>query len=189
MGNRRFVGVVVLAAVVAAGLSGCSGIAADATLGSTNGEAVAIGQQAIGFTTGGGSSAGWTSPIACPDGFEQGLRSTTPSTDTLQKIDPTTVTGPVSDPKLTTGYTATCVYRMSTPTQSILEFAFFDIDESHTTALTTKLVGDGFASQGTTQSTDAQGQPFSQTIYSNGSARIVVATTTIDSTPALLVAG
>jgi hypothetical protein len=186
LGNRRVVFGVVLAASCAVALSGCT---ADSTFESTNGEAVAIGQQAIGFTSSGGSSAGWTSPIACPQAFEDGLRSSTPTTATIQKIDPTTVTGPIADPNLTTGYVATCVYRLTTSTNSVLELAFLDIDDTHSAVIPTKLVADGFVSQGATQSTDAAGHQYSQTIYSNGTARVVVATLTIDSIPALLVAG
>jgi hypothetical protein len=186
LGNRRFVGVAVLGAVVALALAGCS---SDYFLGSTNGEAVAIGQQALGFTSSGGSSAGWTSPISCPAGFEEGLRSSSPATDTIVKVDPTTVTGPASDPKLTTGYIATCAYRVSTATTTIIELAFFDMDDSHVSAIATKLKSDGFVPGAPVQSTDSNGDPVAQTIYSNGSARIVMATVTVSSTPALLVAG
>jgi len=157
-------------------------------LGSTNGEAVAIGQQAIGFTSAGGSSAGWTSPIACPDSFENGLRSSAPSTDTFLKMDPKTISGPPSDPQLTAGYIATCVFQINTGTASVLEIAFFDIDDAHASAITKKLVSDGFVSQGTTNNTQ-DGHPYSETVYSNGTSRIVVETVTIDSTPALLIAG
>ena len=189
LGNRRFYGAIVLAVGLAAALSGCSGTVATATLGSTNGEAVAIGQEAIGFTSSGGSSAGWASPIACPAGFEDGLRSSTPTADTLLKVDPTTVTGPVSDPQLTTGYVATCVYRVTTPSNSILELAFFDIDDVHSAAIAAQLVSDGFVSQGTTTHNDAEGHTVTQTIYASAVARVVIASLTINSTPALVIAG
>jgi hypothetical protein len=187
LGNRRFAVITALAAVLAVSLSGCN--SADMTLGSTNGEAVAIGQQAIGFTTNGGSSTGWTSPISCPDGFEQGLRSSVPSTDTLQKLDPTKVSGPATDPQLTSGYVATCVYQLSSATNTVIELAFFDIDVDHETAISTRLITDGYVSLGTTQSTDPAGHPFTQTIYQKGLTRILLGTSTIDSIPAFVVAG
>jgi len=175
--------------MVAVCLSGCSGVAAEATLGSTNGEAVAIGQQAVGFTASGSSSADWTSPIACPASFEDGLRSSTPSGDSIQSVDPKTVTGPVSDPQLTKGYVATCVDRITSPTKSLVELTFFDIDESHSDAIVTRLSNDGFVSHGTTQNTDAQGHPYAETIYSSDQSAVVVETVTINSTPALIVVG
>ena len=187
MGNRRFVVVAALGALVACALSGCS--SADITLGSTNGEAVAIGQQALGFTASGGSSAGWTSPVSCPDGFEEGLRSTLPSKDTLQSLDPTTVSGPTNDPQLTTGYVATCADRITTATNTLIALAFFDIDVDHASAIATRLVSDGYASLGANQTTDAEGQPLTETIYQKGLTRVVVESVTLDSIPALMVIG
>ncbi len=189
LGNRRFIVVAAIGAVLAGALSGCSGLSADETLGSTNGEAVAIGQQALGFTSSGSSSTGWTSPIACPAGYAQGLSSTTPASDTILQIDPTTVTGPASDPQLTAGYVATCADRVSSATSSILELSFFDIDDAHAKAISTRLLDDGFVSEGTTHTTDARGDPYVQTVYQKGLSRIAVATVTVDSTPALIIAG
>ncbi|HEX4402625.1 MAG TPA: hypothetical protein VHZ98_14985 [Galbitalea sp.] len=187
LGNRRFVVLAALGALLACVLSGCN--SADVTLGSTNGQAVAIGQQALGFTSSGGSSSGWTSPISCPDGFAQGLQSGLPSTDTLLKLDPSTVSGPVGDPQLTTGYVATCAYRLTTATTTIVELAFFDIDVDHESAISTRLVSDGFASQGAAQNTDAQGHPNTQTIYQKALTRVVLEAITINSIPALVVVG
>jgi hypothetical protein len=187
LGNRRFVAIAGLGALLACVLSGCS--SADLTLASTNGQAVAIGQQALGFTASGGSSSGWTSPISCPDSFGQGLQSSLPSTDTLLKLDPSTVSGPAVDPQLTTGYVATCADQVGTASSTIVELAFFDIDVDHESAISTRLVSDGFASQGAVQNTDAQGHPYTQTIYQKGLTRVVLETITIDSIPALVVVG
>jgi hypothetical protein len=187
LGNRRFVVVAALGALLACALSGCS--SADVTLDSTNGEAVAIGQQAIGFTSSGGSSSGWTSPISCPDAYEAALRAGLPSTDTLQSLDPTEVSGPASDSQLTTGYVATCADQITTPTGTLTELAFFDIDVDHESAISTRLIADGFASQGPTKSTDAQGHPYTETIYQEDLKRVVVESVTIDSVPALVVVG
>jgi hypothetical protein len=172
--------------LVAGLLAGCS--SDDAILDTTNGEAVAIGQQALTFGSSSGSSSGWTSPVACPASFEEGLRSGAPSTDSFEKLDPSTVSGPTRDPDLTTGYVATCVYRVTSSTGSIIELAFFDIDETHTAAIESRLTADGFVSQGTTNQT-LQGNPYAQTIYANATTRIVVESITIDSVPAFIVVG
>jgi hypothetical protein len=188
LGNRRFRVSFVVAAVFAVGLSGCSSLSADQTLGSTNGGAVAIGQQAIGFTSSGGTSAGWISPVSCPDSFEQGLRMTIPATYTVQKIDPKTVGGPASDPQLTKGYVATCAYSVNTGNTTLVALAFFDIDNGHASALKSKLASDGFTA-GQTTSSSVGGHPFELTLYAGATSRIVVESMTIDTVPAFMIVG
>jgi hypothetical protein len=174
---------VVVVGVLAAALSGCSG-RSDAS----NGNAVAIGQQAVGFTASGGNSAGWISPVSCPDSFEAGLRSTIPATYSLVKLDPTTVSGPASDQQLTKGYVATCAYDVNTGTQTLVALAFFDIDDGHATAIRSKLAADGFE-PGQTNTSTIGGHPFDLTIYAGVSSRIAVEAMTIDSTPAFMIVG
>jgi uncharacterized protein YceK len=189
LGNRRFAGVIVLAAVVAVGLSGCSSISSDATLGSTNGEAVAIGQQAIGFDAAGGTAVGWTSPVSCPASFYDGFRASLPSTDTYQSVDPASFTGLVVDPQLTKGYVATCIVRVVAPQVTLTEIVFLDIDQGHEDALSKKLIADGFVSQGDQQSTDPEGHAITETVYANGQSHVVTGKMTVNSTPAFFIAG
>ena len=175
-------------AVLAVGLCGCSSLAAEQTLASTNGGAVAIGQQALGFTSSGGNSAGWISPISCPGSFEDGLRSTIPANYTVQEVDPKTVSGPASDPQLTKGYVATCAYSINTGTTTLVALAFFDLDAGHASALQSKLASDGFTA-GQTNSSSAGGHPFDLTIYTGATSRIAVEMMTIDTTPAFMIVG
>jgi len=158
-------------------------------LGATNGEAVAIGQQAIGFTTSGGSAAGWTSPIACPDGVQAGLQATAPATDTFVQLDPTTISGPTQDPGLTKTDVATCVFRLNSPHLSIVELVFIDMDASHEKQITAQLVKDGYTADPPSQSTGANGVVLNETIYRNASGGIVTGTIQVGTTPAFLVAG
>jgi hypothetical protein len=186
-GKHRGVAAVAGSLILAGALAGCS--SADVTLATTNGGAVAIGQQAIGFGTSSSTSSGWRSPISCPQSFFDGFRASLPATDSYAAEDPSTFSGLSTDPQLTQGYLATCVIRLTTPQATLTEVVFFDIDQTHEDALSKKLLDDGFVSQGNQQATEPDGQSITETIYSNGTARILTGTMTVDSTPAFLIAG
>jgi hypothetical protein len=149
--------VLALGAVVAGGLSGCS--ATSGSLSAASG--IAIGQQAIGFTSSDStSSTGWSSDLGCPDGFKEGFTSSLPAGSTVVTLDPESQSGVLADPSVTAGDIPNCALKLETSQASITALVFLNMDQTHQSAIISKLEADGFVGAAVEATTDGTQQEF-----------------------------
>jgi hypothetical protein len=167
-GNRRFVVVAALGALLAVALVGCS---AGSPLTSSEDAAVAIGQEAGGFTSSSSPqpTTGWSSPETCPTSLEQGLQSAVPAGATVTELDVAIVHGVGGEPDLTDGDTPSCAYALTASGRTVDEVIFVGMEDSYQAAIVAKLTAGGFVVTSTT--TMALG---TEQVYRNGSAQIAV---------------
>jgi hypothetical protein len=179
VGNRRFVGLAVVAVTLAVALSGCAGAPTD-----SGAAAVALGKQALTFTPSDSSQGGWTPSAPCPDSLEAGLRDGLPAGSSVSTLDPTTVNGPLLDPQLTAGDTATCAFSLTTNGRVLTQLYFIGMDDTAASVITTKLAADGFSAGPQT----AQGTG-SQQVFTSAAGRIAISRATEDGEQIFIVSG
>jgi hypothetical protein len=186
LGNRRICGAVIVGVVLANALAGCSSSVA---AGLSNSQAVAIGQEALGFTSSDSSPSGTSddSGIAtsCPDSLKAGLLAGLPSTAALAILNPSVTAGVGADPELTQGYTASCAFGIAeSGKKTVDELYFIGISDADEKVITSRVVNDGFV--GGTEATITSG---TQQIFTKGSAGVAIDKLTLAGEPVLLIAG
>jgi hypothetical protein len=162
LGNRRFVVVVALGALLISTLSGCSAVSSPTASEAT---AVAIGEQALVFTP--PPMTGWSSAVTCPNSLEDGMLAGLPAGGTVTALDAATITGVPGDPQLTAGDTPSCAYTLTASGRTVTEVIFVGMGESYQATIVARLVAAGFAVTSTI--TIALG---TEQVYSNGTAGV-----------------
>lgn len=182
MGSRRSIGVAVLGVALAVVLAGCS-TAGSVTAGSAaidtvtlGTAAVSIGAQAVGATPSdsattspSNSTTGWSSSVACPDSFRQGVLASAPAGTTLTALDATTTTGVSIDPDLFDGDTPNCAYALSESGHLVDAVVFIGMPASYQAPIVAKLEADGFVGATPIAETGGTAQ-----IYADADSRIAV---------------
>jgi hypothetical protein len=171
LGNRRFLLCVLVGAVAVTVLSGCS---VSASTYASNPAAVAIGAQAIGFASSdssSGSSQGWTSSQPCSTALQSNIEAGAPAGLTLTLLDPSTVSGPLSDPNLTHGDVATCAFHATSTTELENQEFFVGMPQSYVSKYAAKLVADGFVAGPTISETQTPG---TQQTFTKGLDKVAI---------------
>jgi len=184
VGNRRLIGVALGAACIVVTLTGCSGTAAPMVPDSA---VIALGAQAIGFSSGDSTpapTAGWVSQIACPSGVGDGLNSSLPAGSTAVSVDPKIISGLGADPHLTSNDVATCAFRITSNKLTVVELYFFGMDDGAVAVITEQLQSDGFTGGASTAITGGTRQ-----IFTMGTGAVVVEKVAVGTLSAVILAG
>ena len=120
--------------------------------------------------------------MPCPAALRASLQADLPAGSTVTTLDPKTVSGPLSDPKLTAADVATCAFALTTPTSTLDELYFIGMDDTDAAVITHDLQADNFtpgavttSSSGTLQTfTSARSRVAVEKLTSNGQPVVVV---------------
>lgn len=166
VGNRRLVGSAVAALSATLILAGCAGTS---VLSSDVG--VAIGRQALDFTSPAAESQGWTSTQQCTSTLQQSIESGASNGVTLSPVDPQSVSGPLTDPSLNTGDVATCAFTAVSGTRQQVQEFFVGMPKAYFAVYAQRLGAAGFTAGAETVPANTA---ITEQIFTKDSDRVVL---------------
>jgi hypothetical protein len=146
---------------------------------------VAIGQEAVGFTSSDSSAAAPSVlQTSCPDSLRQGLIAGLPATDTVTTLDPATTHGVGVEPTITNGYRPSCAFAISANGRTVDELYFVGLPQDDQDELVSRIPNEDYVAGAATAIPNG-----TQQIYTLGASRIDISNITVDGISVFLVAG